>query len=278
MIAERAPAKVNLVLRVAAPRADGMHELCSLFASLELSDDVTAEPAETDSVHCPGVDGPNLAARALAAYRAAAPESGVPPLAVKIDKHVPVAAGLGGGSADAAAILRAADRLAGTPLGADRLREIAAQVGSDVPSQVDPRHAVVTGTGQGVEPVALPPLELALVPSEPGLATAAVYAEHDRLGGGRTDLRPAEVRAVAGGSVRELAAALENDLEPAAMSLRPELEETRTALLEAGALAAMVSGSGPTVFGVFAGSADADAAATALPRAVRTRTAGGAGA
>jgi 4-diphosphocytidyl-2-C-methyl-D-erythritol kinase len=256
-----------------------MHELCSLFGSLDLADTVTAEPAKRDSVRCPGVEGENLAARALAAYRAAGPEGALPPLAVTIEKRVPVAAGLGGGSADAAAVLRAADRLAPSPLGPDRLRSVAAAVGADVPSQVEPRHAVVTGMGEVVEPVALPALELVLVPSRRGLSTAAVYAELDRLGGGRGNLEPAEVRAAAGaGSASELADALENDLEAAALSLRPELEEARAALLDAGGLGAMVTGSGPTVFALFAHAAGADAAAAAIPGAIRTRTAGEAGA
>ena len=194
MSTERAPAKLNLVLRVGPRRHDGLHELCSLFASLELADELTIEPAPDggDRVDCPGVEGENLAARALQAYRAAAGADGQPhPLAVTVDKRVPVAAGLGGGSADAAAVLRAADVLSLRPMGHERLRAIAAGLGSDVPSQVEPQHALVTGTGEGVEPLDLPALELVLVPSTEGLSTADVYAEHDRLGRGRAALEPA---------------------------------------------------------------------------------------
>src|SRR5213078_1145567 len=105
----------------------------------------------------------------------------VPPLRVTIEKRIPVAAGLGGGSADAAAVLRAANELGGRPLGYDRLREIAAGLGSDVPSQVEPGPAIVTGVGEEVEPVALPDAALVLVPAADGLAAAQVYAELDRL-------------------------------------------------------------------------------------------------
>src|SRR4051812_38957676 len=111
MIRETAPAKVNLVLHVGPRRGDGLHELASLFASLDLADDVTVEPAGQDEVLCAGVEGPNLAQAALEAFRAASGE--LPPLRVVIEKRIPVAAGLGGGSADAAAVLRAANTIAG---------------------------------------------------------------------------------------------------------------------------------------------------------------------
>jgi hypothetical protein len=117
-VVEAAHAKVNLVLRVGPPRADGLHPLCSLFAALELADEVRVTPCAAggvDEVVCPGVDGENLAARAAAAFRIAAPEAGLPPLRIEIDKRIPVAAGLAGGSADAAAVLRADNELASRP-------------------------------------------------------------------------------------------------------------------------------------------------------------------
>src|SRR5262245_6026576 len=114
LIQERARAKLNLVLHVGHPRADGLHPLCSLFASIDLADDVVVAPTGlgADSVECPGVEGPNLAMAALSAFRNSA-GAALPPLAVRISKRIPVAAGLGGGSADAAAVLRAANALAG---------------------------------------------------------------------------------------------------------------------------------------------------------------------
>ena len=238
---ESAPAKVNLILHVGPRLESGLHELCSLFASIDLADDVMIEPradaagtaadALGDVVDAPGVPGRNLADEALAAFRAA-------------------------------------NRIAGEPLDAAALLSVAAAIGSDVPSQLDPGHALVTATGERVEPVELPPFALVLVPQEEGLSTAAVYAELDRLGGAREFLDPAPLRAVAAASVEQLASALENDLQRAALSLRPELGGVLAALREAGALGALVSGSGPTAFGIFAGRPEAEAATSGLPRAV----------
>jgi 4-diphosphocytidyl-2-C-methyl-D-erythritol kinase len=250
VIRERAPAKVNLLLHVGPPRGDGFHELCSLFASIDLADDLTFEAAGSDSVECSGFAGPNLVADAIALFRAeAAPD--LPPLRAVIEKRIPVAAGLGGGSADAAAALRAANELTGAPLDADGLRALGARLGADVPSQVEPRHALVTGAGEGVEPIELPPMTLLLLADAEGLSTADVYRQADSLGTTRTELDPTHVRSLAARPLFELAAVLENDLEGAAVSLRPELAERMDVLREAGALTARVTGSGPTVFGVF---------------------------
>jgi 4-diphosphocytidyl-2-C-methyl-D-erythritol kinase len=262
VVRERAYAKLNLVLHVGRPNADGMHPLCSLFASIDLADVVEVRPAESDHVHCPGVVGPNLCADAVAAVRERA---AIPPLAVTIDKRIPVAAGLGGGSADAAAVLRAANALAGGPLDAASLRELAAGLGSDVPSQVQPGHALVEGTGEHVEPIDLPQLAAVLVPRPDGLSTRSVYAELDRRDEGRPTLDAAPLRTLAAGSAAGLAASVENDLEPAALALKPELADTLAALRAAGALGAAVSGSGPTCFGLFETRAAAERAAEALP-------------
>src|SRR4051794_29974553 len=269
VVRETAPAKVNLVLHVGPRRADGLHELCSLFASLELADDVTVEVAPSDEVICAGVSGPNLAGVAIEALRATVP--GLPPLRATIEKRIPVAAGLGGGSADAAAVLRAANAIAGGPLDTAALRAIGLTLGADVPSQIEPRHALVTGAGEGVEPVGLPDMALLLVPVSEGLSTAAVYREADALPSTRARLDPAALRAAAGAPLAALARAMENDLEAAALSLRPELSRTLTALEEAGALTARISGSGPTAFGVFAAPAEAETAAYEIPGALVTR-------
>ena len=158
--------------------------------------------------------------------------------------------------------------MAREPLGPDELRALAASLGSDVPSQVEPRHALVEGTGERVEPVGLPPLVAVLVPSATGLSTTAVYAELDRLGGGRERLDPEPLRRLASAGVPELAAGIENDLEPAALSLRPELGSTLERLRASGALGAAVSGSGPTCFGLYEDRTAADQAAAALPGAI----------
>jgi 4-diphosphocytidyl-2-C-methyl-D-erythritol kinase len=254
---ERAFAKLNLILHIGRRRGDGLHPLGSVFASIDLYDDVRVEEAEVDGVDCAGVDGPNLAAAAVAAFRRRVPE--LPPLRVRIDKRIPVAAGLGGGSADAAAVLRAANRIAGDRLDVAALRELGAELGSDVPSQVDPRHAIVSGIGEVVEPVELPGFGALLVPQDAGLPTADVYAEFDRLGGGRRELDLNALRSL----IREMALlpVLGNDLQPAALALRPELSPVLASLRGARALGALVSGSGPTCFGLFENRAAAEAAA-----------------
>lgn len=278
-VGEHAPAKVNLVLQVGPRGGDGLHELCSLFASIELEDRVELHPAPDgeDAVICPGVEGENLASRALRLFREAAPDAELGPVQVEIDKAIPVAAGLGGGSADAAAVLRAANRLAGHPLSGQDLLALAVRLGSDVPSQLRPGHAIVTGGGELVEPVALQAIDLVLLPQEQGLATAEVYGELDRLraAGELTPpaaLDPEPLRQLARHTGLQLATALENDLEAAALSLRPELADGLAALEQLGALAARVTGSGPTLFGVFASASEADAAARELPAAIATRT------
>ena len=271
MLRELAYAKLNLVLHVGRPREDGLHPLCSLIASIDLADEVTARASESggDSVDCRGVPGDNLAARALAEFRSRAGGE-LPPLALTIDKRIPVAAGLGGGSADAAAALRIANELAGNPLGQEELLRLATDLGSDVPGQLAPCHALIQGTGERIEAVSLPRFSAVLIPDEAGLSTAAVYAELDRLNGAREELDPEPLRELARAEAGELGAALHNDLQPAALSLRPELQTRLDALTAAGALGAAVSGSGPTCFGLFADRAAADQAAQRLPGALVT--------
>jgi 4-diphosphocytidyl-2-C-methyl-D-erythritol kinase len=260
-----APAKLNLCLYLGGRREDGLHELCSLFEPLGLADLIEVSEAERDEVLCPGVDGPNLAAAALAALRERGWERG--PFQVEISKRVPVAAGLGGGSADAAAILRLA---AGE---IDDLQALAAELGADVPSQLRPGLALVRGAGERVEALPEPAEHAAvLLAGGGGLSTAEVFAEADRLGLGRDagalDELAASLRQVAGAGASPLSypELLVNDLEPAARSLRPEIGEALEQLREAGAPVALLSGSGPTAVGLFADRAAACAAAEALDR------------
>ena len=259
----RAPAKLNLCLYLGRRRDDGLHELRSLFCPLTLSDRIVVSEAEVDEVVCSEVVAPNLAATALAELRARGWPR--PPLRIEIEKRIPVAAGLGGGSADAAAVLRLArDEV-------DGLADLAARLGADVPSQLDPALAVVGGAGEDVEPLDPPRhFGLVLIPAEDGLSTADVYGEANRLGLGRDpdelDSIAAELRQAAGGGAspldyREL---LVNDLAHAALSLRPALGGALAALEDAGAEVAMVTGSGPTAFGIFEDIAAADAAAGQL--------------
>ena len=271
MLRELAYAKLNLVLHVGRPRDDGMHPICSLVASIDLADEITVEQKSSgeDSVECLGVVGDNLAARALGEFRSRA-GGDLPPLAITIEKRIPVAAGLGGGSADAAATLRIANQLAGVPLAPEELVRLAADLGSDVPAQLEPGHALVQGTGERVEHVSVPPSFAVLLPDRNGLSTAAVYSELDRLDGARSELDPEPLRRLAASPLAEIAASLDNDLQGAALSLRPELRERLDALAAAGAFGAAVSGSGPTCFGLFPDRSSAETAVSGLPGALVT--------
>jgi 4-diphosphocytidyl-2-C-methyl-D-erythritol kinase len=263
-----APAKLNLCLYLGPRREDGLHELSSLFEPLALADpiEVTEQaPGEPDEVVCRGVEGENLAARALAALRARGWDG--PPLRVEIEKRIPVAAGLGGGSADAAAVLRLARGEVGDLAG------LAAEIGADVPSQLEPALALVGGAGERVERLPEPaPHAVVLLPDGGGLGTGEVFAEADRLGIGRGAEELAELaarlRAAAGAGASPLAYAelLANDLEPAARSLRPEIGAALEALRAAGAPLALLTGSGPTAFGLFGDLAAARVAAERLDR------------
>jgi len=261
-----APAKLNLCLYLGPRREDGLHELCSLFEPLALSDRIAVHEAERDEVACPGVEGENLAARALEALR----QSGWkrPPLRVEIEKRIPVAAGLGGGSADAAAVLRLA---AGDVAG---LEGIATGLGADVPSQLVPALALVRGAGERVERLPDPALHaVVLLPDGGGLGTAEVFAEADRLGLGRDaeelDALADRLRGAAGAGASPLSypELLVNDLEPAARSLRPGIGDALDALRATGATHALLTGSGPTAFGLFESLSAARAAAEELDRA-----------
>lgn len=260
-----APAKLNLCLYLGAGREDGLHELCSLFEPLALADRIEVREAEVDEVVCPGVDGENLTARAVAALRERGWSS--PPLRIEIEKRIPVAAGLGGGSADAAAVLRlAAGEVA-------ELEQIAAELGADVPSQLIPALSLVQGAGERVERLPEPSGHaVVLLPGGGGLSTAAVFAEADRLGLGRAadelEELAGRLRAAAGAGASPLAYRdlLVNDLEPAARSLRPEIGDALEALRGVGAPHALLTGSGPTAFGLFESLAAAREAAVALDR------------
>jgi 4-diphosphocytidyl-2-C-methyl-D-erythritol kinase len=285
-----APAKLNLCLYLGARREDGLHELCSLFEPLGLADLIAlptlttpgggqsrmGHAAERDEVICLGVEGENLATRALAALREAGWAG--PPLRVEIEKRIPVAAGLGGGSADAAAVLRLAGSGDFFPHSGQKspepdLEAIAAELGADVPSQLAPSLALVRGAGERVERLPDPePHAVVLLPGGGGLSTAEVFAEAARLGLGRSAEELEEIagrlrtEAGAGASPLSYAELLVNDLEPAARSLRPEIGEALDALRSAGAPLALLTGSGPTAFGLFATLAEARAAAAAIER------------
>jgi 4-diphosphocytidyl-2-C-methyl-D-erythritol kinase len=276
-----APGKVNLCLFIGRARYDGYHPLVSLVQPVSLADELELAPAhgDADEVVCPGVEGENLAARALAAFRAQTGWDG-PPVRITIAKRVPVAGGMGGGSADAAAALRLAAAASGHA-GTD-LPGIAIGLGADVPSQLEPERCLMTGIGEGVRRLGDPaPFGLLVVPSARTLSTPEVYAEFDRLGLGRD---PDELDRLSGqvpGAARDgsllAERLLHNDLEAPARALCPPIGDALADVRASGAVRVMVSGSGPTVFGLFGGEegpAHARAAAEALrarhPEAVAT--------
>jgi 4-diphosphocytidyl-2-C-methyl-D-erythritol kinase len=271
-----APGKINLALFLGGTRDDGRHELVTLFQPVSLADEVVLSVVGgpgADVVVCPGVKGENLAAVALAELRARGWDA--PRVRVEISKRIPVAAGMAGGSADAAAVLRLA--VAAHPAPGARCAvapEVARMLGADVPSQLVPTPLLGTGAGEVVEPVpARGPHGVLILPSTEQLSTPAVFREADRLGLPRSarelsGLRDALVQALRAGPVLppEL---LVNDLEPAARSLCPSIEGALELALGVGADTALVCGSGPTVAAIFWGADGAERARTAASVAAR---------
>jgi len=269
----RAPGKVNLCLFVGAPRADGLHPLVSVMQSVSLADELRLEPAPAgagaDEVICPGVEGENLAARALRLYREATGWDG-PPQRLTILKRVPVAAGMGGGSGDAAGALRLLAHAAGAPED-PVLATLAPRLGADVSSQLAPGRTLVTDAGETVEPLPDPPaFGLVILPAAVTLSTPAVYREADALGTPRTSLAGLAEAVRAAALTRPLLppGLAVNDLAPAARALCPVIEPALAALAATAPSAAMVSGSGPTCFATYPTPAAARAAAARVPGAL----------
>jgi 4-diphosphocytidyl-2-C-methyl-D-erythritol kinase len=284
---ERAPAKLNFGLRVVGRRPDGYHTLESVFVPFDLADELALEVAggrpASVSIRVEGGGAEladpdhNLAARAA---RRLLDEAGVRArVAIRLRKCIPVGAGLGGGSSDAGAVLRALAALFPDALPAARLARLALSLGADVPFFLAPRPARVSGIGEVVEPLpGVPSFAVLVVVPEPPLSTAEVFRAFDeggadggRAGGGGTCGGGALTRAEGGRSMLALpgalddargwAALLANDLEPVAARLRPAIVRVRGELERGGARAVGMSGSGPSVFGLFADAAGAGAAA-----------------
>lgn len=254
----RVPAKVNVQLAVGGARPDGFHDLANVFLAVGLYDEVTATPADELTVTCEGpgadqvpLDRTNLAARAALAL---AERHGIEPaVRLHIAKDIPVAGGMAGGSADAAGALLACDTLWGTNASRDELLAICAELGSDVPFGLVGGAALGTGRGERLQPLDVGgAFHWVFAVADGGLSTPAVYREFDRLHAHDVVPEPvasqALLDALAKGDVDALAAFLpdSNGLQPAALSLFPKLTDTLAAGREAGALAALVSGSGPT--------------------------------
>lgn len=254
-----APAKINLALLVGPRRADGFHDLATIYQAIDLTDVVTVEHRVAGRGSTITLDGPettgvpadasNIAAKAVALV---AREAGVAAdFDITITKNIPAAGGMAGGSADAAAALVATDALLGANLPKDTLLQLAAQLGSDVPFAVVGNTAVGTGRGEVVVPtLSRGEFHWVVALAHRSLSTPSVFAQLDLMRAHDdvpTPAVPVELaQALVAGDPEALAGALVNDMQQAAVALRPELTRTMNAGLEAGALAALVSGSGPT--------------------------------
>jgi 4-diphosphocytidyl-2-C-methyl-D-erythritol kinase len=259
----RVPAKINLCLGVGPVRADGYHPLATVYQAVDLHDEVRAVLRDDDlitvSVHSdldlgtessvvPEDDG-NLAVRAARLLRESTGVTGGIDLAIR--KVIPVAGGMAGGSADAAAALVACNDVWGTGLSRAELESLAAALGSDVPFLLHGGNAIGGGRGETISPVlARGSYHWVFAMAHEGLSTRAVYAEFDRINDGQRVQEPAVpdalLAALRAGDAEALGESLSNDLTEAALSLRPELEDTLDIGIEAGALGAILSGSGPT--------------------------------
>lgn len=260
----KAPGKINVYLRVGELGPDGYHEVASAYQAVSLSEELRVEHADGFELEVTGtvdlstvpLDERNLALRAARLLAEATGYRGG--VRIRVDKHVPVAGGMGGGSADAAAALIACDALWGTELHRDALFELAKKLGADVPFALSGGVAVGTGRGDELAPaLAKGSFNWVLALSERGLSTPEVYAELDRhRAKHRADFRPVEdppvvdqavLQALRAGDAAMLAQVMHNDLQVAALHLAPELARVIELGEHNGALAGIVSGSGPTV-------------------------------
>jgi 4-diphosphocytidyl-2-C-methyl-D-erythritol kinase len=271
-VVEPAPAKLNLFLRVAGRRPDGYHDIETVILPLTLVDHVTVQAALGEAqvsltvrgAHSEGVHDQedNLAVRAaVRLQKLTGRRDGV---VIDIDKRIPVAAGLGGGSADAAAVLRALDRLWGLGLGPQGLTPIAAQVGSDVPALLWNAPVLARGRGDSVQPIEVPTTNWVLVTQPFGVSAGDAYRWWDEDGAPSGPQPRPVIDALRAGDIEVLHGLLFNDLERPVIRRHPEVAEATRALLEAGSLATIMCGSGPTVAGLCrdAGQAAEIAAAT----------------
>jgi 4-diphosphocytidyl-2-C-methyl-D-erythritol kinase len=281
----RVPSKVNLHLAVGALREDGFHELSTVFQSLSLTDEVTVALADEPGVEVRGegastvpTDGANLAWRAVEALaRHAGKGAEEPKVRVHIRKNIPVSGGMAGGSADAAATLVGLASLWKLEMARDELAHVAATLGSDVPFMLYGGTALGAGRGEQIVPVLTRhTFHWVLAFARGGLATPKVYGELDRLRDTGEPPRVGEVEpvleALAAGDPNQLALLLGNDLQAAAVSLRPGLRRTLRAGVDAGALAGTISGSGPTCAFLCASADDAVHVAAELSGAGVCRT------
>jgi 4-diphosphocytidyl-2-C-methyl-D-erythritol kinase len=277
VVRRRARAKLNVFLRVLALRDDGYHDLQSLVVPLSLADDVVVSPA--DRLHVEVVGAPELAGAvpsggfnlalvaALALAEACEFAGGAE---IRIEKRIPVAGGLGGGSADAAAAISALNELWGCRLDRTALEVLGARIGSDVPATLAPGSVLVGGRGDLLEDVELPELWWAVVSMPFGVRSPDAYRWWDE-GGRRSGPDPSGLlEAARAGDAARLGPLLFNDLEAPVFEHHPELAETKRALLDAGALGAVMSGSGSSIAALVRGEAHAHELAGRFDHAIAT--------
>ena len=263
-----APGKINIFFKVGALNSDGYHDVLSIYQALDIRETVTVSDSSRWKVSVSGAlseeqiaavptGEDNLVVRAAKSIGQLAALTRIPELGFEITKNVPVAGGMGGGSADAAAAMMAVDDLWETHVDGEALIKAAAELGADIPFALLGGTAIGIGRGDKLDPIDdVQKLHWVLVPMDAGLSTPRVYAKLDEMRAAKgqdptlvpTPQVPHElIDALVHGDAREVAKHLHNDLQDAAVSLMPELSVTMDAGLAAGALAAMVSGSGPTI-------------------------------
>ncbi|OQM74776.1 4-(cytidine 5'-diphospho)-2-C-methyl-D-erythritol kinase [Manganibacter manganicus] len=271
LLVEAAPAKINLALHVTGRRADGYHLLESLVAFAELGDRIEVRPTNEDHFFIGGrfggelaADNHNLVLRARDALRQAVALTPLSPVSIHLEKMLPVASGIGGGSSDAAAALRLLNRLWGSPLTVEQLAALARQLGADVPMCLAARPLIARGIGEMVEPVALPALAMVLVNPGVAVSTPQVFGRLESRE--NPPLPPLPRHADFAGLVGWLIAT-RNDLEAPARQMAPVIGDALDALASSGAAFSRMSGSGATCFGLFATPSAAQAAATTIRHA-----------
>jgi len=257
-VRREARAKINVFLRVLGRRPDGYHDLESLVVPISLADTVTVRASTRVSVAMeaagtmefePIEPRRNLALRAAEEWIRARGEPGEA-AEVHVEKRIPVAAGMGGGSADAAAVLLAMNEVWGSPMSHEDLLALGARLGSDVPALLAEGPVVMRGRGEIVEPAEVATTGWVLVPQPFPVSTTDAYRWWDEDGGATGPDPGSVLDAAARGDAERLAGLVFDDLQAPVLRRHPELEEVRAALLRAGALAAILSGSGPTVVGL----------------------------
>jgi 4-diphosphocytidyl-2-C-methyl-D-erythritol kinase len=277
VVRREAHAKVNVFLRVLRARDDGYHDLESLVLPIDLADIVTVRVADSLEVDVRGaaalagkvpLGGLNLAlVGALALAGVCDPTAGA---SIRIDKRIPVAGGLGGGSADAAGAISALNELWGCGIDETMLADIGARVGSDVPAMLAGRPVLMHGRGERTAPATVRKLWWVVVTFGFGIRSPDAYRWWDEDGGPTGPDPEPLLEAAARGDVRTLGPLLFNDLEPSVFARHPEIGEAKRALLDAGALGAVMSGSGSSIVGLTRSRAHAEKIAAGFPGAIVT--------